>query len=301
MRFAFPNLTRPKKAAKSISQELRIALSTTQQGMARTMGYVDWYDFEKNHTKGDVFQLDESLSNSDFIARQVSLSLSLSRELNIADGDAQHALSFARLTGDRPTSLFEQISIRVECWRLTSLPPAEKRKPGAIGKLNATGYRNQPVILQSYNRPSKVITHKSIVTVADYEYVSPREPLSLFVPLRLYLPYGYWLEETGAKVLFSRDYKPLWRIVSGARAERLNPWDWITWKDQQWFWEDSNTPWASEHTKLNLENLLRDNNIQTLPILADALPLIVHNKAIDNFSRSVEPLRLARLGMLEVA
>ena len=100
------------------------------------------------------------------------------------------------------------------------------------------------VILRSFGRPTTVITQKNVGGVADFEYISPRNPPLLFLPLRLYLPYGHWIETDRAKVLFSRDYKPMWRIREGMVVERLNPALWVRFREQVHYWDDNRTPWG---------------------------------------------------------
>ena len=103
-------------------------------------------------------------------------------------------------------------------------------------------------ILRHFGRPTRVITHTyANSTVADFEYVSPKTALPLFIPMRLYIAYGVWTEPDGSMVLFSRDYFPLWRLREGHAPERLFPWLWIKHVEQSWYWGDSNTPWCTSY------------------------------------------------------
>jgi hypothetical protein len=300
MRFVFPNLTRPKKSAKIIARNLSIPLASTQRAIARVCGYDDWYDFERSHAKGLTFELDQDLPHSEFIERHTTLSLSLASELNVPDGDAQDALADCRLTGDRFASLYDQIELRLNCWRRTILPPAAKRSRGAVGTIKSPGWNGDVIILRSFGRPTRGICEKNVTKIADFEYVSPRNPPPMFLPVRLYLPYGYWIEQNGAKVLFARDYMPMWRIREGAPPERLEPWLWIKYHDTVFLWDENRTPWESKELSRKLENLLAEFGVQALPIWADALPLLVHDDSLDTFSDAIEPLKLSR-GLAEGA
>jgi hypothetical protein len=294
MRLAYPNLTRPKKSAKTVASLLGVPLSAAQAAIARICGFHDWHDFELNHAKNPPLVLDQALDHAEYLARQTQLILALAREAHVADGDAQFALAHARLTGDRSASLDDQIELRLRCWRETVLPLAAKRSRGTVGTLKSPGRNGETVILRSFGTPTTVITQKNVGTVADFEYVSPRNPPPLFLPLRLYLPYGHWIEADGAKVLFSRDYKPMWRIREGARAERLSPSLWIRYREQAHYWEDANTPWDEVEVRSEMEALLAGLGLGCLPIWADALPILVHDDKLRSFSDALDPLMTSR-------
>ncbi|RWP10628.1 hypothetical protein [Mesorhizobium sp.] len=279
MRLCFPNSTRPKKAAKHIGGELGLALSAAQNGLARACGYRDWYEFNRSFGADTPSALDQELEHHAFVERQSDLSLALGRELGVQDGDAQYALSAARLTGDRPLLLNDQIAIRLSCWRKSVLPVVGARRRGAMGKLKTRSRNGEPVILLDFGRPTQVISHQEVTTIADFEYVAPRTSLPLFLPMRLYLPYGYWTEPDGSEVFFSRDYKPLWRLRKDGSVERLEPWLWIKVKEEKHLWDDARTPWHSASLKTSLEERLAGWGLPALPILADALPLLIHETA----------------------
>src|ERR1700730_4645254 len=61
MRIAFPNLVRPKKAAKHLhALTADISLSMCQAAIAAACGYRDWHDLE-THGVGDGSLLDQNL------------------------------------------------------------------------------------------------------------------------------------------------------------------------------------------------------------------------------------------------
>ena len=84
----------------------------------------------------------------------------------------------------------------------------------------------------------------------------------------------------GSKVLYSRDYKPLWRLLAGKNPERLQPWVRIKRIESQNFWDDSNTPWWSSHRREEEEQRLLDFGIRSLPKLVDTLPDLVFSNDI---------------------
>jgi hypothetical protein len=293
MRYFFPNLTRPKMSAKILADIHHLSLSRAQRVVARTLGYSDWHDLERNHKENETFALDEFLTSEEQEHRHLALALKLSSELPISDGDAQYAISRWRLTGNRSLTLQQQINVRLGCFRNTVLPAPQPRQPGAVGRVVAGGWK-ELVILRRFGAPTEVVMHNGIGTVADFEYRSLKHAQSLFLPMRLYLPYGHWVESDGARVLFSRDYKPLWRLRNGKAPERIEPWVWIKFQEQTWFWDDSNPPWKDEATKLKMEKLLTHLGAVTLPILADGLPLLIHDLSLKKFSSVPEALQLAR-------
>lgn len=295
----FPNLVRPKKAAKRLASNLSVALHAGQRAVARACGFRDWHDLEHRITSGLAFTLDQLLSSNEFVERQTAIVLSIARDLSIADGDVQFALASAGLTGDRSPQLEEQIAIRLECYRATSLPLSIARQPGAIGRLRTAGRNGEVVILRKIGRPTEVLSHRAISTVSDFEYVSPRKKLSLFIPDRLHLPYGYWTEANGSRVLFSRDYKPMWRIRLNGEIERLEPWLWISHTGETHLWPGNEAPWNSPTLKSRMLAFLAENRIFWLPILADALPLLVHATSSEglSYSKGASLLQVSRTGM----
>ncbi|HWA88626.1 MAG TPA: hypothetical protein VG889_01230 [Rhizomicrobium sp.] len=298
MRYYFPNLTRPKKAAKSVARYLSLPLAKVQEAVANVCGYDDWYDLYKNASSSDATDLDQTIDRKTYIERQVSMSLHLAKLLNIPNGDAQYFLSRSRLTGDH-RNLDNQIEIRLGCMMRTSLPLVGRRERGAIGTLKIRGWSSEPVILRSYGHGTTVITHRSLMGVGNFEYISPKVPGSLFLPGRLYLPYGFWTESDGSIVLFSRDYFPLWRIRKGSSQERLNPWLRINFVKEEWFWNDGVVQLDSAELREQLKAVLEKFGITDLPILADALPLCVKQDKINNFHRALGFLRESRVQYLQ--
>jgi len=286
MRLHFPNMSRPKQAAKRISTGLSVSLSSAQRAVARSSGYRDWHELEGQVQAGPPCILDESLSPDQYIERQTLLILAIARELSLPDGDVQYVLGDARLVGNRPANLEEQLALRLACARATTLPIVQKRERGAVGVLNTTGRKGETVILRTWDQPTSVVSNREVSTVADFEYTSPRASRSLFLPMRLYLPYGFWTEADGARVLFSRDYKPMWRLHTDRPVERLDPWLRIKYQQQTFLWPDHQTPWTSNALHAQLVDFLEQHNLCRLPVLADALPLLVHD-------RSIRDLRMA--------
>lgn len=104
------------------------------------------------------------------------------------------------------------------------------------------------------------------------EAVTPRTPISDFLPARLWLPYGVWTLDDGSEVVFARDYLPLWRITAEG-VERLDPWLWIRGiKSDRWFAANTEGDWWRPAGRLPALAYLEQHRISELPKLANAMP-----------------------------
>jgi len=291
MRINFPNLTRPKKAAKHFSQVLSVPLALSQNSIAKACGYRDWYDLETNHNIGE-YKSEYSLD------AKVNVVLNLTTALNRGVGDVQYALSGSYLLDNQAPTRDSETEIRIRCWELTDLKPVGKKQKGEIGR--AKVFDKKPSIVKQY-RGGLVegLTNGGLFTFATSEYTSPNKKLRLFIPMRLYLPYGYYTEADGAKVLYSRDYNPMWRIREGQKPERLEPWLWIKTvnnpkssdgRDPQYF-NDGNAPWYNDKTRVKCEQVLTDYNINRLPMLVEALPLLINSPEPDGYNHAARLLK----------
>ena len=217
------------------------------------------------------------------------MTLALSKELGLQFGDALYALVQMKLPQIHIEDAQAYEALWLQLFTQDQRFRSDKRSPGNVIKIKSPGRTGQQAILKKYGRPTYIITHQGPNgVVADFEVVLPRKPLPLFLPARLKLPYGCWTEASGAKVLFSRDYKPLWRLTTGRRPERLQPWLWIDKVDTQWFWDPANHPWRSVRRRNEEELRLRDFGISALPKLVDMLPVLVFNEGIDNVGKAVD-------------
>lgn len=126
----------------------------------------------------------------------------------------------------------------------------------------------------------RLLTDAGDAMVAVEEIVVPDAPLGQFEPMRLWVPYGIWTERNGGRVLFSRDYCPLWRVLSNGRVERESPWTEIDFVESEILWSPSIAPWADSGTLGDVENLMRKYRVpKEPPILMDALPVILSGDA----------------------
>jgi hypothetical protein len=271
MRISYQNIDQPKHMAKLLARATDKSLMACQQALATASGYRDWFELSAV-TSG----LSEDCSAASMaVEGKVRFVLQIAEPLEADACDVQFAVSQMN-TFKWHSGMREQLEIRSRLLRMTTIPDLGRHQPGAIGKFK---YDSRPLILRSFGSLVSAVGDSSHdYGVADFEFVTPRKPLPLFVPGRLYFAYGAWTEANGSIVLHSRDYLPLWRISEGKRPERVNPADWIDHEDEldQWFWEDATCPWDNPKRQAQEIGRLESYGVTGLPYLADTLADIVH-------------------------
>lgn len=283
MRYHFPNLTRPKKAAKRLSEAFpTLPLSSCQRAVAVACGYRDWHELEVSHAAAEPTMLDEHLTEGAFRERTIALSRSLASTLNVHDGDVQAALPDMRLTGNRAFTFDDHEAIRTACWRAGPIPWQSGRHLGVIFRIKSAGFsKTEPHWWRKSSGGVRFLDHStSNGAVATFEAVVPRTRIADFVPRRFWLPYGWMDMEDGSRVLFSRDYLPLWRITDG-KVERLKPTsDVLAFRERHWF-REGDGPWSYGPPREAAERMLAEYGITALPRLADVLPIMILDEHID--------------------
>ncbi|HBO42345.1 MAG TPA: hypothetical protein DD670_00070 [Planctomycetaceae bacterium] len=291
MQIRFSTIDRAKKSAKALaSVSNNIPLSTAQRAVAKLSGCRDWHDLDTRLKRSPREELPAHSQTPDGHLQIVEdLTLRLSEELGTDWSTTLYAMSIAHLPGvllDSPDE-YGRVWLRL-MYRVCEFS-GQRKAPGSIVRLKVPGRMGNPGYLRAYGRPTYLVTHRSIDTcVADFEVAFPRKPVEPFIPARLKYAYGCWTEEDGAEVLFSRDYKPLWRLREGCRPERLEPWLWIDKCDETWFWDDVNPPWYSNARQEEEEQRLRDYGITALPKLTDILPEVILSPELRDVADAVD-------------
>ncbi|WP_096700194.1 hypothetical protein [Magnetospirillum sp. 15-1] len=283
MRYHFPNLTRPKKAAKRLSAAFpELQLARIQRAIAVACGYRDWHELEISHAAAEPSVLDELLTEAAFRERAVAMSRSLAAALNVQDGDVQATLPDMRLSGNRAFTREDHEAIRTACWRAGPIPWQAGRHPGAIFRIKSAGFsKTEARWWRKSSGGVGFIDHSTSNGVcATFEAVVPRTRMEDFVPRRFWLPYGWMEKKDGSRVLFSRDYLPLWRITDG-KVERLKPTsDVSAFRERHWF-REGDGPWSYGPAREAAERMLADYGVTALPRLADVLPILIQDEYID--------------------
>jgi hypothetical protein len=282
MRLHFPNIERPKKAAKRIAKTLAgpQSLAKVQNAVAVALGYRDWHELETAHSANVPAPLDQELPVDLFRDRIAELALKLAVALGVTDSEAQYVLLVSRLTGDRQVSLDDHINIRLMCWRANGLWHASGHA-GTVVRLRFpnAGPRRLGLLTADFGSsggsPVQIVGDNFFGICTREEISIPRAPLPVFIPLRLRFVYGVWTEPDGAKVLFSRDYAPMWRLRDGQPPQMVSPFEWIRHEHEEWFWEDATAPWNDRRRIAEEEARLTSYGVPALSAVADLLPLMV--------------------------
>lgn len=288
MRIHFPDLVRPKRAAKYLARAgTGLSLASVHEVLARALGYRDWHQLA-----GASQQNSPAETAHVGLEEALHIILELAAALLVGDADVQHALSKARLLRATPWSIDEQMLLRTSSWRRRVFGSPGRGKPGTVVRDGAYGART-PAYLRYPGRPTYLLFDTGFGERADFEVVTPRSPLPDFVPSRIWLPYGVWKLRDASEVLFSRDYLPLWRIAND-RTERLAPWLWI--KDiaeEKHFAPPGTAIWAAGPARESALGYLRRHRISELPKLTDIMPYLFE-PAVDSLQDGLARLYAGR-------
>ena len=214
MRLQFDDIDTPKTVAKRLARlSDQLQLTTVHEALARALGYRDWHELAKSGTGLGSALTDSGHRNAiDIIGR-------LADELGQSDADVQYVTTTGRLFGPQAWSVDEQLAARGALWRGRLFGPPARHKPGTVVRMMVGGRRDRgPAYLKLPGRPTYVVNDNGVAALGDFEAVTPRSPLPDFVPLRLWVPYGFWTLRDGTKVIFSRDYFPMWRVGGRPRG-----------------------------------------------------------------------------------
>lgn len=283
MRIHFSSTKQPKKAAKFLSEASSSSLSACQQQVAKSCGYRDWHDLEKS-----LCSINVATTQEVSIETEVAVIVSISQALGLGAGDAQHTLTVARLFRAGPPNLQHELEVRRRLFQNLDNLPSEPKSAGCVVKMKAKGAPPQIGIVSSWGSTVTLITQaRDASIVADYEVITPRKPLPLFIPLRLYFPYGLWTEKDGSEVLFSRDYLPMWRLRPGLAPERLDPWERVYQTSMTHLWEEEAVDLDQKGLGNEAIQMLHERGVRSLPKLVDVLPIMIseHCRVVEAVSK----------------
>jgi hypothetical protein len=287
MRLQFKNTVRVKKLAKSLADKSELKHGQALDVVSQLCGCLNYNELQNLiDSQSDKILPDIVLS----VQQRATLIGKLVTEAKINAGDAIDILENSRLLGNKSIGMKELIAVRTELFSLEYQKISGKRVKGEVGKVRNLMSRESVAILRKFDRPTRVITHKSAnSSVADFEYTSPRIQLPFFIPMRLYLPYGHWIEKDGSWVLFSRDYFPLWRISKPHAPERLDPSERINFDSSNYYWGEHRVPWSDKALYDDLIEELENHGIRSLPRSVEILKLILEDDSIADFKDAVPP------------
>ncbi len=284
MRIHFPDLVRPKQAAKYLVRAAaELSLATVHEAVAQALGYRDWHELSIAAQPGGSATL-EHVSLEDAL----HIILKLADALALPEPDVQYAVSKARLLRASSWSIDDHMVLCTSFWRQRVLGPPGRGQPGTVVRDGAHGSR-APAYLRYPGRPTYLLFDTGFGERADFEVVTPRSPLPDFVPSRIWLPYGVWELSDGSAVLFSRDYLPMWRILN-ERTERVAPWLWIKGiVTETHFMGPGTTTWASGPARESAIGYLQRHRISELPRLTNIMPHLFERE-VDSLTDGVARL-----------
>lgn len=280
MRIFYVHIGEPKRLAKNIAHETNAKLMAAQQAVARASGYRDW--FELSHS---VIKEPATCSPVLSIHEEVSFAITVATMLNVQPNDVSRGIRLAGAFSENE-SVKRSLAVATSVFRATSIPDRGKRQPGSVGKLK---YRSKPMLLRQFGSLTRVLFHRCRDgAVADFEYITPRQAMPLFIPAALYLAYGFWKLADGSIVLHSRDYLPMWHIVDGQKPRPMNPAEWIPHIDSGYFWDDGTAPWDSQKRIDEEHQRLESYGVSGMPKLVDVLPDLIFADEHPSIRGSVE-------------
>jgi hypothetical protein len=274
MRLSFLNVDHAKRSAKSIARHTNVQLAQCHEAVANAFGYRDWHELS-NTAKANARV--EPVADAP-IDLQAKLIVELGELLKADTGLVQFALSEAKTFKMADEPFQHQLELRAQCFRLTSIPDLGPRQPGSVGIAKPW---KEAVILRRYGKGTSVLSNKHWDSlIADFEYSVPKVAIPLFIPMRLYVLYGAYIEQDDSHVLYSRDYEPLWRIRKDRKPERFSGPQRIEHIDRIGFWDDSNTPWRNPRRHKEELDRIKSYGITGLPWKVDWLPKYLNESKI---------------------
>lgn len=256
-----------KRASQAISKlEGAGSLSECQTALAQATGHRDLHHMQALQAKGQI-------TASAPAGAQASIVSQLQKATALRPGDLLDALIRARFFGGDPDPAMT-LAVR-EAMFDAEFSNRRRHSVGSPCRIKASGYNNQrALVVERGEGPDSLSTammDHSIMTCVSREMPAHRGG-SVFIPLRFWMPYGFWVEEDGSKVIFSRDYCPLWKIQEGKSPLRDDPDRDVGFIDQQWFFDEESFRGPIDDVPEQGMEILRAHRVVSLPRLAEWLP-----------------------------
>ncbi|WP_145109319.1 hypothetical protein ACN9JG_21000 (plasmid) [Cereibacter azotoformans] len=266
-------------------------LSACQHALARASGHRDLHHMQAVQGKGVTSTIPDAAGKAAIIDH-------LHQELGLRIGDLCHALFRTRFFG--PVSdPAEALSVRE---RLFEREFAAAQSPSLGIPCKIAAPRQGMVRAMMLDRGagpnglSHAVTDHGILNCVSREML-PHPARRLFVPLQFWVPYGYWVDADGAKVLFSRDYCPLWRIQEGSAPERDNPDRRVRHIEQHWFSGKGGFSGPVDRIIERGLEILREHRVVSVPQLVEWFPDCLKQQIwISDMKRKRGRAEMARAG-----
>jgi len=218
---------------------------------------------------------------------QADIVSKIRRSSGLRTGDILDALTRTRFFGGNPDPK-TTLAVR-EALFAADYPDRDRYAIGTPCRVKAPGYDNVRALVVDRGEGSdgltRVMGDHGIMTCVSREAPAHRAG-QIFVPLRFWMPYGVWTEADGAKVLFSRDYCPLWKIQEGRAPVRDDPDRAVRFTDQTWFFDEGSFRGPLNAVMSQGLNILRDHRVVSLPRLVEWFPeCLARGKWISDLKR----------------
>ena len=257
-----------KRAAQNLSKLPGAgSLSACQTILAQATGHRDLHQVQTLQARHG-HALIEATSTM-----QVEILGRLEAALGIKPGPILDALQRARFFGPKAES---ETALNVRASLFSKEFPATSRYAlGSSCKIKEEGQPAKRALLVSRGEDRhslcKAMTDHGIATCVGFELTQHRTG-HFFIPMRFWMPYGVWTEEDGSKVLFSRDYCPLWKIQEGRAPIRDDPNRAVRFTDQQWFFDEMTFRQPADAARKRGLEILQEHRVVSTPTLVEWLP-----------------------------
>jgi hypothetical protein len=156
MRIHFPDVVRPKQAAKYLARAgTELSLASVHEALARALGYRDWHELAgASQQNGPAETVHIGLEEA------LRIILELADALLLSYADVQHALSKARLLRATPWSIDEQMLLRTSIWRRRVFGTCGRGKPGTVVREGACGSKTPSLSPLSRTSDISALRHR---------------------------------------------------------------------------------------------------------------------------------------------
>lgn len=270
-----------KRAAQAISKlPGASSLSACQTALAQATGHRDLHHLQALQAKMQGQAETPVATQADIVSR-------LHQASGLRTGDIFDALARTRFFGGG-ASLESALAVREALFAM-SYPGQGRHAVGTPCRVKAPGYDNiRALLVERGAGPeglTRVMIDHGIMTCVSREAPAHRVG-RLFVPLRFWMPYGVWTETDGSKVLFSRDYCPLWKIQDGRAPVRDDPDRYVKFSKQEWFFDEGSFRAEVEKVMSRGIDILNEHRVVSLPRLVEWFPeCLATGKWISNLKR----------------
>lgn len=285
MRIPFESIKHAKRVAKALHKQCNCKLSIVQEKLAKASGYRDWHELSR------VVGLKQFKEISLHVREMSKITLDLSNALKISSGKVLHALTKSKFAQNSFQDNGNLLWVRGFCFRKQEIPYIGAFKKGDERYVHEL---ESSLTIRDDLSTNLVtgFTNKSLAALcADSELGAqvPDVKTMFSIPIRMYLPYGYYENGFDETIIFSRDYYPLWKIYyDGRPPKRLTPVETVGRQNFKYFWGNKAINWNNRDWDSDILDLMDEYKITGLPELIEVLPTAFNDEKIRTVRDAVE-------------